>query len=276
MMKPGSILIVGRGPSAYKFDYSQVDCPIMAVSSGIFAVPRYRCNHFVTLDDPKYYMAQLMSHSPNAWEHDKGAEHWPFWTDQNLVKHVPNSKMRTTHNLIMPVNEIVQAIEEWGESEQARTGKSQTRRVNTITKYFYGTLGEQYSQFGLQPGWGDYVNVRGWGIKRNNKPDWFGEGPLCIPKVFNSLFMALQVASRLGHNHFRFVGVDLDEEFYKSMVVFMKRWHKDAAKNGIDWTNHSATSSLKEFTQNDIEMDLADAMVMLASMGALETVGGAL
>lgn len=264
MMTPGSILIVGRGPSAYGFDWSQIDCPIMAVSSGIFAVPRHRCNHFVTLDEPKYYMAQLMADSPHAWEHDPDAEYWPFWTDPNLVKHVPQSKMRTLTNLIMPVNEIIEAIDVWGKATNAKT-----RRINTIKKYFYGTLGEQYSQFGLQPGWGDYHNVRGWDLKRNNKPEWFGEGPIAIPKVFNSLFMAIQIATKMGYRHIRFIGVDLDQELYKSVIVFMKRWHRDAERNGIEWVNHSATSALKDFAANDIEMDIADAMMMLAGMEVL-------
>jgi hypothetical protein len=264
MMTPGSILIVGRGKSAYTFDWSTVECPILAISSGIFAVPRYRCNHFVTLDEPKYYMAQLMADAPHAWEHDPGAEHWPFWTDPNLVKHVPTSKLRTLTNLIMPVNEIIEAIDLWASQSQAKT-----RTVNRIKAAFYGTLGEQYSQFGLQPGWGDYQNVRGWGIRRNNKPAWDGDGPLHIPRVFNSLFMALQVASRLGHKHMRFIGVDLDREFYDSALVFLKRWHKDAGKHGIEWVNHSGHSALAEFVDTDADMDIVDAMQLLASMGAV-------
>lgn len=264
MLNSESILIVGRGPSAHGFDWSTVDCPIMAVSSGIFAVPRYRCNHFVTLDDPKYYMTQLMADSPHAWEHDPNAAYWPFWTDPNLVKHVPKSKMRTLTNLIMPINEIIEAIDDW-----AACTKAHKNRVNTIKKYFYGTLGEQYSQFGLQPGWGDYHNVRGWDIKRNNKPDWSADGAIAIPKVFNSLFMAIQVAVRLGYKHLRFIGVDLDQDFYDSVIVFMQRWHKDAARNGIEWTNHSAVSNLRDFVTSDIEMDIADAMLLLAGQGAL-------
>lgn len=264
MMNAGSILIVGRGPSAYTFDWSTVDCPIMAVSSGIFAVPRYRCNHFVTLDEPKYYMTQLAENSPHAWEHDKNAEHWPFWTDINLVKHVPQAKLRTMTNRIMPVGEIIAAIEEWGEREKANK-----RRVNTIKKYFYATLGEQYSQFGLQPGWADYHNVKGYKIGRKVKPDWFGEdAPIQIPRVFNSLFMALQVATRLGYRQLRFIGVDLDQEFYDSAIVFLKRWHLDAYKNGIEWINHSPQSSLRDFVINDLVLDSEDVAKLVAQMEA--------
>lgn len=265
MTDAGSILIVGRGPSAYQFDWSSVDCPIMAVSSGIFAVPRYRCNHFVTLDEPKYYMAQLMANAPHAWEHDKSAEHWPFWTDINLVKHVPEAKLRTMKNLIMPVNEIILAIDEWAEASGAHKN-----RVNNIKKHFYATLGEEYSQFGLQPGWADYHNVRGYKIGRKPKPDWFGDGPIQIPRAFNSLFMAVQVATRLGYRHLRFIGVDLDQEFYKSVIVILKRWHLDADRNDIVWVNNSPQSELREFVRNDFDMDIADAMMMLAGMGALE------
>lgn len=236
----------------------------MAVSSGIFAIPRHRCNHFVTLDEPKYFMAQLMADAPHAWEHDPSAEYWPFWTDPNLVKHIPQSKMRTLTNLIMPVNEIIEAIDVW-----AKCNNAKTRTVNTIKAAFYGTLGEQYSQFGLQPGWGDYTNTRGWGIKRSNTPAWFADGPIAIPKVFNSLFMAVQVATRLGYRKLRFIGVELDQDFYDSVLVFMRRWHKDAAKNGIEWVNHSAQSTLRQFVTTDIEMDIADAMLMLAEMEAV-------
>lgn len=234
----------------------------MAVSSGIFAVPRYRCNHFVTLDDPKYYMAQLMANAPHAWEHDKSAEHWPFWTDTNLVKHVPESKIRTVTNLIMPVNEIIEAIDLWA-------GKTKTSRqqVASIKKAFYGTLGEQYSQFGLQPGWGDYTNVRGWKIRRNNKPDWTDSQFVNIPRVFNSLFMAIQVAVKLGYRQLRFIGVDLDQEFYESVIVFVKRWAKDAAKNGIEWVNHSPKSALREFVMNDLIMDPDEMAEMFNEMG---------
>jgi hypothetical protein len=63
--------------------------------------------------------------------------------------------------------------------------------------------------------------------------------------------------------------VDLDGEGYKSMSIFMQKWHRDAQKNGIEWVNHSSRSAMKDFCTNDWEMDIADAMLMLQGMGAL-------
>lgn len=253
-----TILLVGRGPSVADFDWSTVDCPVMAVSSGIFAIPQsVRVDHFVTLDEPKCFMAQLTGGVPNSWVDDPNARPWKFWTDPNLVKHVVAKRMRTVEFVPMPFREIVESMREWADRNVEtceRTGVG----FNEIRDAFYEAFGESgIGQFGFQPGWGDYPNVRGWETKAYRKPKWTGNGPLACWKsketpdgfLFNSLLAAVQVATRLGFKRLKFIGVDLLPEsgYGDTLAIVMREWHADAVKHGYEWVNLSPVSRLAEF-----------------------------
>jgi hypothetical protein len=248
-----SVLIVGRGKSAYSFDWSGVDCPILAVSSGIFALPRdVKCDHFVTLDEPKNFMAQLMAHAPHAWQHDEQCRYWPFWADASIVKHVINARIRTIRHNPIPVRDILDSIKEW--CLRVR----RPHEFGMIRDAFYSELGDVVGNFGLQPGWGDYQNVRGWNVKPLRYPKWFGDGPLAVLKsrhedgmLFNSLLMAVQVATRLGFKTIKFIGVDLvDVGYGDSLVEAMRSWHKHAVRRGITWVNLAPESRLSSFVSS--------------------------
>lgn len=254
-MQDKPILLVGRGASAYDFDWSSVNCPVMAVSSGIFAVPRnVHCDHFVTLDEPKNFMAQLMKHAPHAWEHDKACRYWPFWADASIVKHVHSQRLRTIVNRPLPMREIVVAINEWADGAKAR-GELKRNARREIIDAVYAELGDNLATFGLQPGWGDYQNMRGWKVTAKRHPKWTGDSSLAVLKtdaggcLYNSLLMAVQVATRLEFKTLKFIGVDLVDEGYANtgLVVTMRAWHKHAVRHGFKWVNLSPISALCDF-----------------------------
>lgn len=248
-----SILIVGRGPSIYGFDWDSVRCPIMAVSSGIFAIPEgVHCDHFATLDEPKFFMAQLMAHAANAWSNDDQCRYWAFWADPSIHKHVVDGRVRTIVNRPLPAREVIEALE-----IHAKATHMHGRTLGKIKDEFYAVVGESYAHFGLQPGWGDYQRVRGWSVKPLSNPVWFGEGPLAKGRAFNSLLMAVQIASRLGCRTIKFAGVDLHGDEYASLRIIMARWHKHAARHGITWLNLSPESALSEFIPTTSPMELA-------------------
>lgn len=228
----------------------------MAVSSGIFAVPEgMRCDHFVTLDEPKYYMAQLMSQSEHSWGNDGRSRPWKFWTDPAIIKHVVTGRIRTVEHLPLSIPAILKCIKMWGER-----GKVPNSELSEIKERFFEELGiGLIGHFGFQPGWGDYQNVRGWGVHNRVHPAWFGDGKLSVHRAFNSLLMAVQVATRLGFNELRFAGVDLNEDHYKDLRVILSRWHTHARRRGINWINLSPGSALAQFvpTRNLQPMEIA-------------------
>jgi len=260
MAKP--VLIVGRGPSSRTFDWSSVDCHILAVSSGIFAVPRaVKVDHFVTLDEPKCFMAQLMNHCPNAWGNDPSVSAWPFWNDDSIVKHIVEGRKRTVTFVPIPFREIIAAISQWCDlfPDKLKQADGSSLSESDIKDAFYTAFGESgIGQFGFQPGWGDYRNVRGWQVKPYVHPRWTGDGPLSSFKcgsgksfLFNSLLAAVQVAHRLGFDTLKFIGVDLlaDAGYGDSLVVAMRRWHAHAERRGYRWLNLSPVSRLREFME---------------------------
>ena len=252
-----ALLIVGRGASAYGFDWKRVRCPIMAVSSGIFAIPRdVHCDHFCSLDEPRNYMSQLMEYAPHSWGNDRASRYWPFWADASIVKHVVRKRIRTVTHNPLPIREIVEAIKEWAEP------RHEDPRI--YIDAVYAELGDQMGQFGLQPGWGDYQNLRGWTTKAARRPVWDGDGPVSIwrPRgsksiVYNTLEMAVQVAARLGFRTQHFIGVDLVDEGYTGLVGIMREWHVHAERAGIRWLNLSPRSALREFIDSSESLEVA-------------------
>lgn len=231
-----TILIVGRGPSVHTFDWTSVDCPVLAVSSGIFALPRsIHCDHFVSLDEPKYYMAQLMAQCPGSWGNDPKSRYWPFWADASIVKHVVGARIRHIEAPLLPLDIITKAVK----ARMAVTGEHEELRL--VLDAIYREVGSNLANFGLQPGWGDYQNVRGWEVKALRYPRW-EDGPIAIHRVYNSLLFAVQVATRLGFRTLKFIGVDLSEEGFASVAKIMRDWHGHAARRGYEWINLGQTS----------------------------------
>lgn len=230
----------------------------MAISSGVFAIPEgVRCDHFVTLDEPKCFMAQLMNHCANAWGNDDRARYWPFWNDDSVCKHVLEKRRRTVDYIPMPFKDIMAAMREWCDANAAKLTPGDYDFAE-IRDSFYEAYGEHGAgMHGFQPGWGDYRNVTGWEVKAYRHPRWTGDGPLAVWKsqtdpgafLFNSLLVAVQIATRLGYDELRFIGVDLMKEtgYGDTLTVVMKAWHKHAAKHGYEWVNLSPVSRLAEF-----------------------------
>lgn len=279
-MDTGSILIVGRGQSAYDFDWSSVDCPVMAVSSGIFAIPpTVKVDHFVTLDEPKCYMAQITPGITNSWNDDPQARPWKFWTDPAIVKHVVAKRIRTVDFVPIPFREIMASMREWADANKPdcdRTGVG----FNELRDAFYEAFGESgIGQFGFQPGWGDCPNVRGWETKAYRYPKWTGDGPLACWKskdtpdgfLYNSLIAAVQIATRLGYKRLKFIGVDLLPEtgYGDTLALVMEAWHKHAVKAGYEWINLSPVSRLREFVPSIPTQDEAANVVAQAALDSV-------
>ena len=220
------ILITGRGPSIYDHDWSTVTCPIMAVSSGIFAVPEHvQVDHFVTMDPLKFFMAGLTDACDISWCRDERATHTAFWRDDLVTKHVLRSRLKPASYRTLP-EEI------WDVIPDQHLRQFQKAMTNTL------------HAFGFQPSWGDCPNVRGWDIGIEDPPSLDGDGRLGIEGVRNSWLMAVQIAAKLGYRRILFAGCDFSHDCYDAIAPTIERWHGIFADAGIEWINLSPGSRL--------------------------------
>lgn len=208
--------------------------PIMAVSSGIYAVPeRLRPPmHFVSMDVPKWFLAELHNTETDyAWQWDT-YEPWPFWSDERIRKHVPSARILRGYYRMMPgaVWDVI--------PEEAQDS-------------FRRELLDHLHQFSFQPGWGDFSNVRGWEVEAGKGPS-FSDGPIGMTghggegQIRNSWFMAVQVAYRLGYRRLHFIGCDFLGEHYECHRLRLAPWYKLAQAAGMEWFSVSADSALAD------------------------------
>jgi hypothetical protein len=250
------VIILGRGPSAYSTELP-ADADVMAVSSGVFAVPEGRhVDHFVSLDVPKFFIAPLMGVYDIAWQNDKRARVWPFWSDPGVTKHVAAGRNRRGFVRMIPIDlfdRIPERLHKWREPMK-------------------DALLECHHEIGFQPGWADYPNVRGWlvamtsgsvyeaGTKPGPLPDELPSfvspaEPLKLNGVRNSLIFAVQIAVQLGYKRLLFAGCDLNEPGYEVVTATLRDWMPIAAEHGVEWVNISPESALSEFMGGEVLCD---------------------
>jgi hypothetical protein len=238
------LVLLGRGPSVYETDLPSAD--IMAVSSGVYAVPEDRTvKHFVSLDLPKYFLAPLMGRYDIAWQNDKRSRVWPFWSDPNVIKHVAAGRKRNGFVRMIPVDlfdRLPEHLQKWREPMK-------------------DALLEQHHEIGFQPGWADYPNVRGWHVvtppgkvfAEGTPPDPLPQDrpnfddpskPLQMNGVRNSLIMAVQIAHLLGYTRLYFAGIDLRESGYEVVIETLQQWH---CESKAEWINLAPKSALAKF-----------------------------
>lgn len=223
------LLIVGRGPSihGHRFDLSM---PVMAVSSGVFAIPPdMPCEHFVTLDPLKFFMRAL-SFGDLAWGSDEQVDHRPFWRDETMTKHVLSLRLAPGKFRELPP-EVWTAIP--------------ARHMAA----FQAELGKGLHNFGFQPSWGDCPNVRGWDVFTARPPNFGdnGRADLGLDGVVNSWLMAVQVAPLLGYTRLHFIGCDFRHDCYGRILETIRRWQDLYRDRGVEWVNLSPASRLADF-----------------------------
>jgi hypothetical protein len=230
----GDLLVVGRGPSVVGFDRWDEFPDILAVSSGIFAVPesaRAACRvQFVTMDAPKWYIHQLHdAETECAWQHDDTIRPWPFWADESIAKHVQVARLGQGKTRTLP-DEIWDVLPDYARAPFGRE------------------LAKNLHEFGCQPGWGDYANVRGWAFDLAGDPTFDGSAE-CIGMMMirNSWFMAVQVAHRLGFDHLHFIGCDFHEERFALCAERTRYFWSLAHDARKRWTSLAPDSILSEF-----------------------------
>lgn len=210
--------------------------PVMAVSSGIYAVPkelRHRVAHLATLDACKYFMHGL--HAPgvdNAWQDDDGAERWPFWEDESIQIHTQAARVVSGAYRHLP-EEIWEAIP--------------ARAMGA----FQRELSRNLHLFGFQPSWGDCPNVRGWEIGQDLTDHWNvrfddTDAPLWRTELNNTMIFAVQIAHRMGYDRLHFLGCDFtgDAGGYAHLLQILSDWYHIAQDQGMEWFNLSPVSKL--------------------------------
>lgn len=219
---PGKLLIVGRGPSAYDFDGWDAR-HVMAVSSGVFALPvGVVPQHFVALDSAQYFNSPINDHRI-AWQNDPRARVWPFWADESIVKHVHEMNAVPGRYKPFPMQAAMEAMQLFRDPAHAR---------DELMRNFDWLQ----SHYGHQPNWGDYSNVRPWRIVSSAAPDFVNvDAPVGLGNMRNSVFMALQVAARLGYTDIELVGI-FDGDGYQQHQEALRRWQDIASKHGISIT----------------------------------------
>jgi hypothetical protein len=232
------VLIVGRGPSVAGFEFP--DMPVMAVSSGVFAVPPSHRPpmHFVTMDYPKWFFAELHdAEAVHAWQFDQFAP-WPFWAEPDIIKHIPDERMQRGWYRSMPpeVWDVIPA-----EAQDA----------------FRRQLMDNMHKFSYQPGWGDFPNLRGWRMEMMAPPAFDDDSPIGMQGyggegvVRNSWFMAVQIAYKLGYRRAYFIGCDFGGDSYKHCRIRLGPWYELAKAAGMEWINLGAGSALAEVIPTD-------------------------
>lgn len=237
-MSTDTIILAGRGSSVYGFDFPP-DIPVMAVSSGIFALRDVETlRYFCALDTPRYLLTPV-SRADIAWVNDERVCHWPFWSDALLEKHVPEIIARPGH--VRP-GIPYSVLEQLPEHDR-----------QCIERAF----AEDPSLTGYQPGWLDYPNVKSWGVVPQERPSFDTHAPIGLwsqaaadagfDAVRHSMLFATQVAARLGYTRHLFIGCDLHGDRFPVQRATMREWWPLARAAGIEWVNLSPSSALAEF-----------------------------
>lgn len=209
--------------------------PIMAVSSGIFAVPEALRPpvHFVTMDYPKWFFAELHeAEAVHAWQFDQFAP-WAFWANEHINKHVPDERINRGWYRSMPA-EVWDVI-----PEQAQEA-------------FRRQFMKHIHQFSYQPGWGDFSNVHGWPMDMGKPPRFDSTSPIGMAGyggdgvVRNSWFMAVQIAYKLGYRRAYFIGCDFGGDGYKHCRCRLGPWYELSRAAGMEWINLGQGSALAD------------------------------
>jgi hypothetical protein len=228
------VLIVGRGPSVRGFDRWSDYGDVMAVSSGVFAIPEHARppRHFVTMDVPRWYLHGFHDADTSiAWQND-WADAWPFWADERIEKHVPEGRHHRGDYRVLPEG-LYDIIPPEAHAQ------------------FHRLYVENVDQFGLQPGWGDYSNVTPWPLKMMAPPCFNGTPEIGMQAeeghtIRNSWFMTVQVAQRLGYRRFYFIGCDFLDEAHSVARGWLPKWCTLAKDAGLEWVTLSPDSALAE------------------------------
>jgi hypothetical protein len=226
------LLIVGRGPSILDFDDWDIFLDVMAVSSGIFAIPeRARPpKHFATMDRAKWFLDGLHEEEvTHAWQNDGHIAPWPFWKYAEIVKHVPDDIKGHGGYRTLP-DGIWDVIPE----------KAHIAFAKSLTHSLH--------QFSFQPGWGDFSSVIGHPSVYELPPS-FGEGPIGMSmsnaSIRNSWFFAVQVAHRLGYRRLYFIGCDFLDRRFDRCGAWAREFWELARAAGHEWVNLSPDSMLR-------------------------------
>jgi hypothetical protein len=224
------LLVIGRGPSVFSFEGWGDYVDMMAVSSGIYAIPEeYRPPaHFVSMDFPKWFLHALHdSSNDHAWQ--ANVDGWNFWKDERIAKHVP-----AAHNEPGIYREL--PAELWD------------ALPDKFLRPFQRELSGNLHLFGAQPGWGDYPNVVGWETTRETGPNFGGRVGMRSmsngAQIRNSWFMAVQVAYRLGYRRLFFIGCDFRRPEYALTRDWAREYWAAAKAAGMEWYNLSPDSAL--------------------------------
>ena len=225
------LVLVGRGRSVLDYDWPE-GIDTMAVSSGVYCFPECRKpDHFVTMDEPKYYMDRFIDHE-SVWSSDPSIRLWPFCSDANLVNHIKASQYRLCR------------YRHFDFEEHLPKAPNEEAKWNMVKEYM-----KVQHQFGFQPGWADYSGVFAWECEtdgpmvfRDNGSDLLG-----LEGLKNSLGLAVQIAHQIGYRHLTFVGVDLQGDHYRNILKRVPDWHARATEAGFVWDCHSNKSALSEF-----------------------------
>lgn len=221
-------MLVGRGSSVLDYDWPDVDT--MAVSSGVYCFPEGRTpDHFVTMDEPKYYMDRFIDHE-SVWSSDPTIRLWPFWADPNLVKHVKRSQYRICDYRHFDFKGTLKVI------------PNEAGMRSLIETYE-----EVQHQFGFQPGWADYAGTFAWECDNEGPMSYVHPEPMGVEGLRNSLCFAVQIAHQIGYRHLTFVGVDLLGDPYFNVLKRVPDWHRRAIDAGFYWDCFSHKSALAEF-----------------------------
>jgi hypothetical protein len=239
-----TVIIAGRGPSVYGFDFPE-DVPVLAVASAAFALQHVPLWGFCTLDTPKYFMEPL-GKAETAWHLDEKARPWPFWASADLVKHVPQVAAKNGHVRPMIPYEVL--------------AKLPDHDRKCIEDVFL----ENPSLVGYQPGWLDYPNVRAWDVVPQSPPNFGTDGELGLwsqaasdadfDAVRHSLLFAVQLVARHGFKRVEFIGCDLLGKRFPVQRATMREWMPLAESHGIEWVNLGAGSALGDFMPTSLEV----------------------
>lgn len=217
-----TIILAGRGPSIAGMVLP--DHPIMAVSSGVFAIGDRRPEHFCTVDKPRYFCSDRSS-IPHAWPHDPICKWWDV-CESDTEKHVPSSVATHGGPVVVP------------------SGVQDTLDLDLAVM-----LQERQGTPGTAPGWLDFPSVVQHTYERFAGPCFASDGVLGLGDSgqVNSVLFAVQVGARLGYKRVLFAGVDLAEKRLRDVSDTLGRWYPLARACGVEWLNLSGESLLSEW-----------------------------
>jgi hypothetical protein len=228
MTREHDLILVGRGDSVRDFEWPWSTAgtpPIGAISSGAFVISdlvrsqaSLRPRYLFTLDPPKYY-----DFVGGAWRADKKCQWWPVNDDQDVEKHVPQSKFHGGYE----------------------------RVVNVDPPYSLEWLVEVYrgrnDASGWQAGWCDFDNIHPWDYNKHAPISFVDGEMLGGGGTNNSLLFGLQVAHRLGHRDVLMVGCDLNCGTLGVLVEVLRYVYPLARRAGMHWSVSSDRSALSSF-----------------------------